>query len=48
MGADFFRLKTPKGPNTTVFSLNKVEDFNVMASTNVKDVQMEAVDQKTL
>jgi len=47
-GAEFFRIKTPKNIEAPVFALNKVDDFKVMASRNVKDVELETVDQKTL
>ena len=47
-GADFFRVKTPKAMSTPLFSLNKVQDFNVMASPKVKDTMLETVTQKTL
>jgi len=47
-GAEFFRIKTPKGLGTPVFALNKVADFKVTASRNVPDTQLESVEQKKL
>jgi len=47
-GADFFRIKTPKGINPTIFELKDVQDFSVSLSRNIKDVQLEKVDQKTI
>ncbi len=47
-GAEFFRIKTPKGLSTPVFALNKVADFRVTASRNVPDTQLENADQKNL
>ena len=47
-GAEFFRIKTPKGLDTPVFALNKVGDFKVAGSRNVADTQMETVVQKNL
>jgi polygalacturonase len=47
-GAEFFRVKTPKGFGTPLFELNQVDDFNVMASRNAKDIRLESVAHKTL
>ena len=47
-GAEFDRIKTPKGMTTPVFALNNVEDFRVTSSRNVQDAHMEKSGEKTL
>jgi len=47
-GAEFDRIKTPKGLATPVFALNSVEDLQVMSSRNVQDTRLDRVDQKTI
>jgi polygalacturonase len=47
-GAEFDRIKTPKGLTTPVFALNKVDDVKITASRNVQDIRIESVDQKTI
>ena len=47
-GAEFFRLKTPKGLTTPVFALNQVQDFSVAASRNLKDTRLESADRKEI
>ena len=47
-GAEFYRIKTPKGLTTPVFALNKVDDVRVSACRNVQDIHIESVDQKTI
>jgi hypothetical protein len=47
-GADFFRIKTPKGGNSTIFELKDVQDFGVSLSRNIKDAHLEKVDQTTI
>lgn len=46
--AEFFRIKTREDSGVPVFSLNDVQDFQVSASRNVKDTQLEKVEQKRL
>ena len=36
-GADLFRVKSPRGPDTTLYTLNKVSDFRLAFSPNAKD-----------
>lgn len=47
-GADLFRIKTPRGLKSPVFSLRDVKDFRVAASRNVTDVYIEKATEKTL
>jgi hypothetical protein len=47
-GAEFFRIKTPKGISTPVFVLNQSEDVSVTSCRNVKDTHLETADHKTL
>jgi polygalacturonase len=47
-GADFFRIKTLKGAKSAIFELKDVQDFSVSLSRNIKEVQLERVDQKTI
>jgi hypothetical protein len=47
-GAEFNRIKTPKGMTTPVFALNGVEDLQVTFSRNVANTHLERVDQKDL
>jgi hypothetical protein len=47
-GAEFFRIKTPKGATSPIFELKNVEDFSVALSRNVKDVHIEKVEQRTI
>ena len=47
-GAEFFRIKTPKGLSTPVFAFNKSEDINVISCRNVKDIQLDLADHKTI
>jgi hypothetical protein len=47
-GADFFRIKTPKGANSPLFELKNVQDFSVTLSRNMKDNRLEKVEQKTI
>ena len=47
-GAEFFRIKTPKGLSTPLFALNNVEDFSVTSARNVQDTHQDNVQQKTL
>jgi len=47
-GAEFFRIKTPKGLSTPVFALEDVKDFSVSGSRNVQDAHMDKVGKKTL
>lgn len=45
-GADFFRIKTPKGQNAPNFKLKDVKDFRVFGSRAVKDVTQDEVGDK--
>ena len=36
-GADLFRVKAPRGADTTLYTLNKVSDFRLAFSPNAKD-----------
>jgi hypothetical protein len=47
-GAEFFRIKTPKGLSTPVFNLEDVKDFSVSGCRNVQDAHMDNVEKKTL
>jgi polygalacturonase len=47
-GAEFFRIKSPRKLEQPVFSLHNVQDFSVMGSRNVKDVQLDNVEQKDI
>jgi hypothetical protein len=47
-GAEFFRIKTPRGSSTPVFAFNKSEDVNVISCRNVKDIQLDVADHKTI
>lgn len=47
-GADFFRIKTPRGLSGPVFALHDVQDFRVAASRNVSDVYLDRVEQQQL
>ena len=47
-GADFFRAKLPKGLKQTVFVLDHVEDFRVLASRGLKDAQIEKVENQQI
>ena len=47
-GAEFFRIKTPKGASTPTFALNNVEDLTVTSSRNVPDTHLDRADHKTL
>jgi hypothetical protein len=47
-GAEFFRIKTPKGLSTPVFAFNKSEDINVISCRSVKDIQLDLADHKTI
>ena len=47
-GAEFYRVKTPKGLTTPVFALNKVDDVRISSCRNVQDIYIESVDQKTI
>ncbi|HEX8882405.1 MAG TPA: right-handed parallel beta-helix repeat-containing protein, partial [Candidatus Acidoferrum sp.] len=47
-GADFFRIKTPPGSASRVFSLTKVRDFRTLATRGVKDAQLDRVEAKAL
>lgn len=47
-GADFFRIKTPPGSASRVFSLTKVTDFRTLATRGVKDAQLDRVEAKAL
>src|SRR2546430_5372759 len=40
-GADFFRVKTPRGATGRIFSLNNLTDFRVLATREVKDAQLD-------
>jgi polygalacturonase len=46
-GADFFRVKTPKGSASPTFNLTDVKDFRVFGSRAVKDTSEETVDHKS-
>lgn len=45
-GADFFRVKTPKGQNAPTFKLTDVKDFRVFGSRTLKDVTEDKVADK--
>jgi len=45
-GADFFRVKTPKGQNAPTFKLTEVKDFRVFGSRAIKDVTEDKVADK--
>jgi len=47
-GAEFFRVKTPKGLSSPVFAFNKTEDVSVISCRNVKDTHMDTTDHKTI
>src|SRR5262249_49925899 len=47
-GAEFFRIKTPKGLSNPVFVFNKTEDVSVISCRNVKDTQLDTTDHKTI
>jgi len=47
IGADFFRIKTPKGQGTPVFDLNKVQEFSVALSRNIADTSLSSVARQT-
>jgi polygalacturonase len=47
-GAEFFRIKTPKSIGTSLFALQDVKDFSVTSSRNIKDIQLESVDQRVI
>lgn len=44
-GAEFFRIKTPKGLSNPVFDLDKVQDFSVTSSRSVKDTYLKSVEK---
>ncbi len=46
--ADFFRIRTPRVPNTPTFALTNVTDFSVARSKHVADTQLDHADQKKL
>lgn len=47
-GAEFFRIKTPKGLNTPVFALNKSEDLSMTSCRHVNDIHLETADHKMI
>lgn len=47
-GADFFRIKTPRGSQAPVFLLQNVKDFSVARSRNVPDQEISQADRRTL
>ncbi|HEV2276070.1 MAG TPA: glycoside hydrolase family 28 protein [Acidobacteriaceae bacterium] len=47
-GAEFYRLKTPKGQSSPLFALHNVEDFSVMASRNLKDMRLDKTAEKVI
>src|SRR5437868_2407215 len=47
-GADFFRVKTPRGATGRIFSLNNLTDLRVLATREVKDAQLDRVEVKML
>jgi polygalacturonase len=46
-GADFFRVRTPRGAATT-FDLRQVKEFRSFGSRQLADVSLESVDQKKI
>ncbi len=46
--ADFFHVKTPRSLIAPVFSLHDVQEFRVLACRNVKDVQIQTVEQQEI
>ncbi len=47
-GADFFRIKTPRGLTTPVFALEEVKDFSAASTRNVQDVHLDSSAKKTI
>lgn len=47
-GADFFRIKSPRGLTPHVFELHDVQDFRVAASRNVDDATLKTIQQRSI
>ena len=47
-GAEFFRIKTPKGLTTPLFAISNSEDVNVTSSRNAKDTHLESTEHTTI
>jgi polygalacturonase len=47
-GADFFRIKTPRGGSAPVFALNNVAELRTLACRGTKDMFLEQAAQQTL
>lgn len=47
-GADFFRIRTPRGQSAPAFRLNDISEFRVFGSRSIKDVVEDKVNSRDI